>query len=84
MHHGALRMLRDTVPGVPKLSMKHVDTCKRCVLGKFEKETISRSNTRSSGVLQLIHSNICGPLSTKSLRGYDYFVIFIIDYSTKT
>lgn len=38
----------------------------------------------SDGVLQLIHSSICGPMSTRSLGGYLYFVTFIDDHSRKT
>eukprot|EP00253_Pinus_taeda_P027262 PITA_27262 len=34
LHDGELRMLRDTVTGVPVLSKEHNDFCKGCVLGK--------------------------------------------------
>lgn len=77
-------MLRETVTGGPKISTKPNDVCRRCVLGKFVKATFPRSDSKAKGVLELIHSNICGPLSTKSLRGYEYFVRFIDDFSKKT
>ena len=38
LHHGTLKMLRETVTGVPKLSMEHDDVCKGCVLGKYAKQ----------------------------------------------
>jgi transposase InsO family protein len=33
--------------------------------------------------LQLVHSDICGPLETPSLSGVVYFITFIDDYSRK-
>ena len=35
LHHGALRMLREIVIGVPVLSVEHDDVCRGCVLGKL-------------------------------------------------
>ena len=46
IHHGALRLLRETVIGVPEVSTKHDDVCKGCVLWKFMKESSPRSDTR--------------------------------------
>jgi len=84
LQHGALRMLRETMTGVPKLSTEHDDVSRGCVLGKYAKATFPRSDSRSDAVLQLIHSDICNPMSTRSLRGYEYFVTFINDHSRKT
>ena len=55
IHHGALRLLREMVTGVLKVSTKHDDVCKGCVLGKFAKASFLRSDTRSEGVLDLVH-----------------------------
>ena len=49
------------------MSIEHDDACKGCVLGKFVKETFPRSDTRSKGVLDLVHLDIRGPMSAKSL-----------------
>lgn len=84
LHRGALRILKETMTGVLELSTKHDYVCKGCVLGKYSKETFPRSDSRSNGMFQLIHSYICGPISTISLRGYKYFVTFKDDYSRKT
>ena len=32
----------------------------------------------------MIHSDLCGPISSVSLRGYEYYVTFIDDHSRKT
>eukprot|EP00253_Pinus_taeda_P031770 PITA_31770 len=55
-----------------------------CVLGKYAEATFPRSDSRANGVLGLIHSDICGPMSTRALSGGEYFVTFIDDHSRKT
>ena len=35
-------------------------------------------------ILDLIHSYLCGPMSSVSLRGYEYYVTLIDDHSRKT
>lgn len=79
-----LRFLRRTVTGVSKLSTKQDDVCRGCALGKYAKAAYSRSNSRVKSVLGLIHSNICRPMSTKTLSGTEYSVTFIDDHSKKT
>lgn len=83
IHHRALKLLHETVTGVPEVSTENDDVCKGCVLGKFAKASFPRSETQSEGVPDLVHSDICGPMSTKSLRGYPYYVTFIDDFSRK-
>ena len=36
---------------------------------------------RSTRKLQLVHSDICGPMQTQSIGGAKYFVTFIDDYT---
>ena len=40
LHHGAIRMLRRTITGVPKLSTKRDDVCRGCVLAITPKRLI--------------------------------------------
>ena len=42
------------------------------------------SEHRSKGVLDLMHSDVCGLMSVESVSGSRYFVLFIDDYSKKT
>jgi transposase InsO family protein len=35
------------------------------------------------GILDLVHSDVCGPMSSPSLSGFLYYVNFIDDYSRK-
>jgi transposase InsO family protein len=47
--------------------------------GKF-----SSSDNRSKGILDIIHSDVCGQMTVPSLGNFLYYVIFIDDYSRKT
>jgi hypothetical protein len=39
------------------------------------------SSDRSTVVLEIIHTDICGPFNVKSVDGYDSFITFTYDYS---
>ena len=58
--------------------------CRGCALGNYTKNDFSSSDRRSAGTLDLIHSDLCRPMSFVSLRGYEYYVTFIDDHSRKT
>jgi hypothetical protein len=72
------------VMGLPEIQEKLDDVCKGCAQGKNMKHSFSSSDRRSKRVLDIVHSDVCGPMSTTSLRGYVYYVSFIDDYSCKT
>jgi hypothetical protein len=84
LHHGTLRVLRELVTGVPDFSLEHHELCKGCILGKYTKTAFPSSDSRAAGILDLIHSDVCGPMSLTSLTGSLYYVVFIDDFSQKS
>jgi hypothetical protein len=84
LHYRALPALGKMVIGLPPLRVEHDGVCRGCALGKNAKGTFSSSDGRSKGILDLIHSDLCGPMTVASLSGYLYYVIFIDYYSRKT
>lgn len=58
--------------------------CKRCALGKNSKHAYPKSVHKSKSILELIHTDLCGPMSTPSINGCLYYIIFIDDYSRRT
>ena len=47
--------------------------------------TVSAKDERKEkGILEIIHYDVCGPMSSSSLSGYVYYVSFIDDFSRKT
>ena len=72
------------VIGLPDLKIDHEGTCKGCAREKNIKNPFSKSETKTKGTLELIHSDVCGPMPSASLSGYEYYVTFIDDYSINT
>jgi hypothetical protein len=44
------------------------------------KHSFPSSDSRAKRVLDIMHSDVCGPMSETSLRRYVYYVYFIDDY----
>ena len=56
--------------------------CEGCLLGKQCRNPFpKKSSSKTTEVLELIHSDVCGPMSVPSLGGSTYFVSFIDDFS---
>jgi hypothetical protein len=53
------------------------------MLGKNINKAFPSSENRAQGILDLVHYNVCGPMSYPSLSGCFYYFIFINDYSGK-
>ena len=64
--------------------MNHEGVCKGCEQGKNVKSPFSSSDNKAKGILDIVHSDMCGPMTATSLSGYVYYVSFIDDYSHKT
>ena len=77
-------MPRKAVSRLPYIQEKHEYIWKGCAQGKNAKRTFPSSESKAKGVLELEHLDVCGPMSSISLRGYVYYVSFIDDFSRKT
>ena len=55
--------------------------CEACKAGKMHANPFPVSHTRASRPLQLIHSDVHGPLKVSTNLGYRYWITFIDDYS---
>ena len=56
--------------------------CESCALGKMDKRPFPKNAAmRAEKKLQLIHSDVCGPMCTTSLGGNTYFFLFIDEIS---
>jgi len=61
------------------------DKCVGCVMGKGHRTTIPKlSTSKSNRLLELVHSDVNGPLEIPSLGGSRYFVTFVDDFSRWT
>ena len=55
--------------------------CESCLEGKMTKRPFNKKGRRAQDLLELIHSDVCGPMSIQTRGGYEYFITFTNDYS---
>lgn len=70
------------VRGIELKNYPETINCEVCLKGKMCSTPFSKnSSIKTSAVLELVHSDICGPMRTTSLGGFKYFALFIDDFS---
>jgi hypothetical protein len=72
------RLIKENI--LHPLDFSDVEYCIDCIKGKYVKQ-IKKGAKRSVGVLEIVHTDICGPFPIKSVDGYDSFITFTDDYS---
>ena len=65
---------------LPPLEFSDLEQCIDCIKGKYVKN-IKKGAKRSEGILEIIHTDICGPFPVTTVDGYDSFITFTDDYS---
>eukprot|EP00253_Pinus_taeda_P028641 PITA_28641 len=86
LNYGSLQHLckENMVTGLPMVSCRD-GVCSGCVLGKHHRDSFDkRASSHASAPLQLVHSDLCGPLPVASFSGCKYFLTFIDDFSRRT
>jgi hypothetical protein len=73
------RMIKDDI--LILLDFYNSDYCIDCIKGKYAKQVKKGETERSAGVLEIIHTDTCGPFSVKSVDGFDSFITFTNDFS---
>ena len=69
----------DMVTDMPTVSYVE-DLCDACQFGKMHRKPFSSSSvTRAINKLELVHTDLCGPMSVPSLSQNTYFIMFIDD-----
>ncbi|BBH02600.1 ADP glucose pyrophosphorylase large subunit 1 [Prunus dulcis] len=71
------------VKGLPLLQVPS-RVCEECMVGKQHREPFPKeSNWRATRILELVHSDICGPVNPISNSKKRYFITFTDDFSRK-
>lgn len=72
------------VNGLLVLKDPHIDY-EGCALAKMHRDEFPSSlNRKKRDILELVHTDICGPMQTRSLGGAYYFLLFIDDCTRYT
>jgi transposase InsO family protein len=81
-HINLNRMNRLTSDGIlPSLPPDGLSVCESCLEGKMTKRPFTSKGNRAKDLLELIHTDVCGPVNIRARGGYEYFITFTDDYS---
>ena len=72
------RLVKENV--IPNLDFSNLSKCVDCIKAKKTNHT-KKGVTRSTQLLEIIHTDICGPFDVPTFGGEKYFITFIDDYS---
>ena len=82
-HIGVKRMKKLHADGLlGSLDYESVDACEPCLMSKMTKTPLSGIMERATDLLEIIHTDVCGPMSIDARGGYRYFLTFTDDLST--
>jgi hypothetical protein len=70
------RALRDSMR-----NFESFGTCESCLLGKMVKASFTGLSERASDLLGLVHTNVCGSMSSVARGGFQYFITITNDFS---
>ena len=76
-HIGVKRMKKLHANGL----LESFDTCEPCLMGKMTETPFSGTMERITDLLEIIHADVCGPMSVEARGGYRYFLTFKDDLS---
>ena len=65
------------VRGFPKLNKPDYVICKQCQLGKMTKSSFKNKAHTSKEILEIVHTDLCGPIEVKIYKGDKYIMIFV-------
>lgn len=83
LHFRALHELgaRNMVHGIPTIAHPN-QFCEGCTIGKMHRTPFPRSSTyRAEQALELVHGDLCGPITLATTSGNKYFLLIIDDYN---
>ena len=81
--HINLESIRRIVTGglLSPLDVIALPFCEPCIEGKMTMRPFKAKGYRVKEILDLVHTDLCGPMSTSARGGYEYFITLIANYS---
>ena len=64
-------------------SINEIPSCESYIVGKHHRDSFPSSSYRAKECLELVHTDLCGPMQNQSIGGSFYFLTFIDDCSRK-
>lgn len=73
---------KNIVDGIELKKCSCVSECEVCLRAKLTRQVFpKKSETKSKGILDLVHCDLCGPMQNETPSGNKYFMTLIDDYS---
>jgi GAG-pre-integrase domain/Integrase core domain len=80
-----LKLLNQKHMVIGLLEIEDIRLCEGCILGKQSKLSFPRGQSmRATKVLEMVHTDLCGPMEIESMGGSMYFMLFMDDYNRMT
>ena len=73
-----------SVRDIPKITKPSKYVFKHFLHGKKTRVSIKSKEYSRTKPLELVHTDLCGPIRTKGLNGESYFLLFIDDHTRMT
>ena len=73
------RLIKDSI--LDNLVLEPMPVYESCVKGKMTMRPFPPKGSRSNDLLELVHTDMCGPINIRAHSGYEYFITFIDDHS---
>src|SRR3954471_2173410 len=81
-HIGVKRMKKLHADGIlESLDYESLDACEPCLLGQMTKTPFSGTMEQATDLLEIIHTDVYGPMNIKARDKYHYFLTFTDDLS---
>lgn len=71
----------ERVRGLPRLRKPDKVMCKQYQMGKMTKSSFKRKTYSFDDILELVHTDLCGPIRVQSYYVDKYFILFVDDLS---
>ena len=63
------------------LELEALPVCESCLEGKMTRWSLTTKGYRVKEQLELVHSDLCGPMTIQTRGGFEHFITFIDDFS---
>src|SRR3954463_4579452 len=78
-HIGVKRMKKLHADGLlESLDYESFDACEPCLMGKMTKPPFSGTMEQATDLLEIIHTDVCGPMSVEARGGYRYVLTLAV------
>jgi transposase InsO family protein len=75
---------REAIREMPQITKSTNTLCKHCQQGKKTKTRFKSKEYSTTRPLEIVHTHLVGPTTTKGLKGEKYFMLLVDDYTIMT